>query len=83
MSIEITGPGEVTTRPYVDISELLDDTRVGLWPLNPDQANLEISCLDDDGFDQYGASAVLSVYDAIKLREGLDAFISQAVGADV
>lgn len=49
----------------------------------PDSAELSISVPGTEDFFSVEAYAQLTVFDAIVLREALDQFIAQAVGANV
>jgi len=65
---------EIPKMTYATLTELPEGTNISLTGSDtPDLAQLDIdSC-----------STVLSVFDAMILREGLDQFIAQAVGAYV
>lgn len=77
---------DVVRKSLVYLDELEYGDKLILMPTaRPDVVGLEIEwVVEEYEHDTDNAAYVyLSVFDAMKLREGLDAFISQAVGADV
>lgn len=69
---------------YTTLDELPDPYDVvEFYQNSQDTANLGILKLNDDQVAVDWLNVQLTVFDAMKLREGLDTFISQAVGADV